>query len=89
MATSEIEINAYPNPSSGKFSLLIVSPEQIEIRIEIYNNNSMLLWKKEKIMVNQSYIESVDLEGVPSGIYNIRVTTTATNKVIKMIVVRQ
>lgn len=74
-------INAYPNPSSGKFDVSV--PEKVNIlKTEIY---SALGEKVMNASVSANNSGGVDLSSLPNGIYYLRITTkegVATRKLV-------
>ncbi len=78
---SNIEVQIYPNPNNGKFTINLSQLE--EGSIEISNLYGVTVQKS--IFKNQELFE-VNMQDKPQGIYLITVksnNTTYTNKVIK------
>ena len=73
------KLNIYPNPSNGEFN---VSIEGVEIKkIEVFNNQGQLV-AVEAVNASNGHI---NLNGVASGMYFVKVTTaegTITNKMV-------
>ena len=88
MLINTLETEAYPNPSHGQFSLKIVTSQKSYFTIEIYNNIGSAIWKKQQVWVDGFYILPVDLRGLPSGIYMIRVYNSTMSGILKLIVVQ-
>jgi len=80
--TAYNDVEMYPNPSNGKFTL--VNGQSVIDRIEIYN----LLGEKnhEAINVNQHTIHEVDISGFPRGLYFVKIYSGANAYTMKMIV---
>ena len=54
--------------------------------IDIFNDYSQLLYRKQKVYVDKLLIEPVDLRGVASGTYIVRVYNAEASQVVKVIV---
>ena len=83
-----MEIEAYPNPNQGKFSLKISSGKQDTFTIDIFSQNSLLLYRKERIFVDGLYIAPIDLYGVPTGTYYVKVYNSDASKTIKVLIIK-
>jgi hypothetical protein len=78
-------INLYPNPTDGKITLSIKGENPGNIKIEILNIHGITV-KSEKIEMSDNQTE-VNLEGLPKGIYFIRIIFLE-NSVIKRIILQ-
>ena len=56
--------------------------------IDIYNDHSQLLYRKEKVYVDKFYIAPIDLYGVSSGTYYVRAYNADASMTIKVMVKR-
>ncbi|MCF8406010.1 MAG: T9SS type A sorting domain-containing protein, partial [Bacteroidales bacterium] len=65
-------LSIFPNPNSGMFNLELSGDRNEEISVRIYNSLSEVVFEKENIKVESSYIENFNLE-VEQGIYYIRI----------------
>ena len=83
-----MEIEAYPNPNQGKFSLKISTGKQDTFTIDIFTQNSQLLYRKEKVFVDRFYIAPIDLYGAPSGTYVVRVYNSDASQTVKVLVTK-
>jgi len=88
MLINTLEIEAYPNPNQGKFNLKIVAAQSAYFTIDVFNQNSQMLYKKEKVYVNKLYIAPIDLYGLPSGSYIVRVYNSDSRQTIKVLVTK-
>ncbi|HMU05013.1 MAG TPA: T9SS type A sorting domain-containing protein, partial [Saprospiraceae bacterium] len=72
----ENAIELYPNPAKGETNLDIVLSTDSKVSVEIYDNASKLV----KVITNEAFqaegIKSylIDLNDVPAGVYNVKVT---------------
>ncbi|PQL92977.1 leucine-rich repeat protein [Apibacter sp. wkB309] len=79
--TTEPQINVYPNPNNGLFSINLGNIS--EGSIEISNINGGIIYSKKFNGINEIY---VDIQTQPSGIYIVNVIsnqTVITKKIIK------
>lgn len=66
-------IEIYPNPSEGQFQLNVTSSHKGEIAVVVYNPLGVLVYKNKGI-IRESFQESLDLRGIPTGLYFIKVS---------------
>jgi hypothetical protein len=78
-------IKLYPNPTDGKITLSIKGDNPDNITIEILNIHGITI-KIEKLEISENQIE-VDLEGLPKGIYFIKIVFSE-NSIIKTIILQ-
>ena len=83
-----LELDTYPNPNLGQFELRIEMGTQAYFTIDILNNYSQLIYRKQKVFVDKLLIEPIDLRGVPSGTYIVRVYNAEASQVVKVIIRR-
>jgi hypothetical protein len=66
----QVEVKAYPNPTSDFLDIKINSEESLTLSIEIRDiTGRKLHFQKENVRVNGSYLESLDLSNLSSGNY--------------------
>jgi hypothetical protein len=88
MSQSEIEVDVFPNPSRGHFNLKIATGKPEEVTIDILNKNGKLLWRREKIVIDNNYLEPIDFYNIPPALYVVRVYNKDVNKSIKLIITK-
>ena len=88
MAANVLALGAYPNPNQGQFQLTMEYAGQAYFTIEVYNEHSQLLYRKEKVYVDKFYIAPIDLYGLPSGTYYVRAYNADASMTIKVMVKR-
>lgn len=88
---SEIQLNAYPNPSWDKFNIRVSSPQPVHVTITIFDitgKEVLQLIAGQKVSDSQEFLwDGKTAMGIEaeSGIYFIRVTTQDANQIIKVI----
>lgn len=65
-------IEVYPNPSEGQFHIRVASSHSGEIIVLVYNPLGILVYKNNDILQG-NYQESLDLSGIPTGLYFVKV----------------
>jgi hypothetical protein len=88
MQANDLELDTYPNPNNGQFELRIETGIQAYFTIDIFNDQSQLLYRKQKVFVDKLLVEPVDLTGVASGTYIVRVYNAEASQVVKVIIRR-
>lgn len=81
-----ITVNIYPNPNNGKFRLHINSKEKSTVTIQIYNPAGRLIYQKKDLVIQDEFIENVELNMVSAGIYSIFITNKNFVKTQKLII---
>jgi hypothetical protein len=88
MLANVLELDTYPNPNLGQFELRISFSTPAYFTIDIYNDHSQLLYRKQKVYVDKLLIEPIDLTGVASGTYIVKVYNAEASQVVKVIIRR-
>jgi hypothetical protein len=86
-------VNIFPNPSKGSFNISIEGSELVNLSIDIMDITGRIIFLKEVGTVPNSYLQEVQLENLPTGIYMVRVTTTSgtttSGTITKKIVIQE
>ncbi len=88
MQANVLELDTYPNPNTGQFELRIEMGVQAYFTIDIFNDQSQLLYRKQKVYVDKLLVEPIDLTGVPTGTYIVRVYNGEMSQSVKVIIRR-
>ena len=67
-----VDIQLFPNPNNGIFSVDISLREVANIQLRIYNEQSQLIFSDQTLQTDQ-WNPPVDLQGLPPGIYTLLV----------------
>lgn len=79
-----MNINVYPNPSHGLFTINIENVKG-EFNLEIYSVNGKLVYS-DKFITASDYFSEVDLKESGEGVYILRITGSEVNLVKKLII---
>ena len=75
-----INLNIYPNPSSGIFNISFISEKLNSFRITITDTYGKVIFNDKSIDFIGEYTRRIDLSKYSKGIYMIRVRTN--NKLV-------
>ncbi len=79
-------INLYPNPGQGDFSLRIETKKAMDLNIKVYNNRGVEVFEQEGLRVVNSELIHMDLTSQPSGIYMVTVYNNEGKWIEKLII---
>jgi hypothetical protein len=80
------QVSVFPNPTSGEFSLRLISGEKtLKIKYVIYNLIGKEIARKNIENAESDYTDKVDLSSCPDGVYFIEVTANGTKSVSKIL----
>ncbi len=78
-------LSAYPNPTSGKISILYTNGEAKNLQVRLFNINGQQLYNRLHInQINNSEI-SVDASALPAGLYLLKVKQGQSEKTVKVV----
>lgn len=81
----ELYFNIYPNPSSGVFNLELLSNKNDNIDVQIINMLGETVYNKSYVKnISVSHKERIDLSNESSGIYLLKINTSASNYHFKL-----
>jgi hypothetical protein len=84
ITTSQIEI--YPVPNDGHFTVSISSPKPENFTIIIYSNIGIKIYEAKDILVNGMLKKFFDLRPAPNGFYYVELKTNNKVMISKMII---
>jgi len=84
-ASSAIDLNIFPNPNNGSFTLELNSINTNELEIKILNTHGQVVFIKSQFEDFSSINELIDLRDRAGGIYFVVVTTDIKTQIKKLI----
>lgn len=84
----ELSISVNPNPVSGKADIAISGSEQGKMTLSICNVQGSLVYKENIDKSDDEILRQVDLSSIPSGLYNIILSSVNQTSVEKVYVVQ-
>lgn len=70
-----VNLNVYPNPNTGKFTLAFLSERTQDISVAVTNMMGQIVWEKKTEQWSGDYSEEIDLTVAGSGVYFVQVET--------------
>ncbi|MCK4638341.1 MAG: T9SS type A sorting domain-containing protein, partial [Bacteroidales bacterium] len=81
-----LNIRVYPNPSTGNFTINLISDKTTRLNIKIINPIGSLIYKESNIQVKGSYTNTLDLSNFPVGIYYLIIEGDNINSINKIMI---
>lgn len=80
-------VKSFPNPATHTFNITLVSPDQKEAVVKVYNTTgSIVMEQKTKLNKGINQV-TINIESLPAGLYNIMIV--AEQEIVKTRVVKQ
>jgi hypothetical protein len=76
----------YPNPSSGKFTVVFTSTELLKYKIELHNSIGQIVYFEDIKDFNGAYSKDFDITEYGKGEYFLRITDSKKNQMEKVII---
>lgn len=80
------DVNVYPNPTNGMFTINVTSANFNELNISISNIQGKEIYNFTERNINSDYNKQIDLEGIAKGVYFIKINTGTELKIKKLII---
>lgn len=80
------DVNVYPNPTSGMFTISVVNADFKELNISVVNIQGKEVYNFTDKNISSDYNKQIDLEGLAKGIYYIKLNTGDDMKIQKLII---
>jgi hypothetical protein len=80
------DVNVFPNPSNGMFTINITNANFNELTVSISNIQGKEIYNFTERNINSDYNKQIDLEGVAKGVYFIKINTGTELKIQKLII---
>lgn len=83
---NNINVNLFPNPSTGIFTLNLNSDFNKNINIKIYNSLGLVIFEQSNIVLKGKYSKTMNLDELPNGVYFLNVYNNNVNTIKKIII---
>jgi hypothetical protein len=83
-----VTIQVFPNPSDGKFTIDIKSASQQTLEVSLWNASGEQVYKESKSILNGEGTITVDVTGIPSANYLLRLSNGRGSIQKKLIIAR-
>jgi len=81
-----LQLEIYPNPGNGTFTLKLRSDNPETLDLKIFNNLGKVVFEKENISTENSFTGIIDISGNPEGLYLINLYSDKTSYLEKIII---
>jgi hypothetical protein len=81
-------IDIYPVPNDGRFTVSIVSPTEEFFSISVFTKLGVQVLEINNIFVNKHVNQIIDMSSAESGIYSILIRNSSNNIVKKVVISR-
>jgi len=85
--SNEFAADIYPNPNTGKFSIVLQGNEK-NINIRIVNALGSLVYTENNVKVTGKFTQIIDLSTLSEGVYYLKIET-GTDTLIRKLVIRK
>ncbi len=83
-----VQIEIFPNPSDGKFTIKLSSGTSEVLNLRIVNNLGEVVYEEYDVQLGESFVRNIDLSGFSEGLYFINLSSTETNYMKKIILTK-
>ncbi len=82
-------VNLYPNPCSGRSTVVYKTTESRNIRISLHNQNGALVRRIDNVFSEEAgeYEQCIDVHGLESGTYLLAITTGHGEQIVQRLTV--
>ncbi|MCC7317210.1 MAG: T9SS type A sorting domain-containing protein, partial [Bacteroidales bacterium] len=68
-----LDIQVFPNPSNGRFSLELNSTKRESVNIQVFDGAGNLVYQQKNLSVRSNSRHEINLTQQPSGVYNLMI----------------
>lgn len=83
---NNLNINIYPNPNNGKFTIETISQSRENINIQVFNTIGKLVYSENNVEVIGRMNKEINLNDMPRGIYFVRLINENVNIVRRIVI---
>jgi len=84
--SSSFDLNVYPNPAVGSTTVEVLSSNNEEMAIEVYDLEGRILIQKNMMAIEGLNQVDLDVSTLKPGIYTIKAGSALDTKLVKLIV---
>ncbi|MCH8317338.1 MAG: T9SS type A sorting domain-containing protein [Bacteroidetes bacterium] len=82
---STVQLEVYPNPNTGEFTVTFKIIEKQHINLKVFNIKGQVIYEENLSDFKGKYQNKIDMSGYAKGIYNLQLSTkekTINKKII-------
>jgi hypothetical protein len=83
---SGLNINVYPNPSSGNFRVELSAERITKAKLNMINAAGELVWGTAEVGINRKQVVPVNIEALPEGMYLLKIETSTGISNVKIMI---
>jgi len=80
---AQLQLSIFPNPSNGLVTINVVNTDLTNVSFEVFNSLGQIVYSKKYSGLNAS--ETINLSGMASGTYTVKIKSNEAMKVAKLI----
>jgi CotH kinase protein/Lamin Tail Domain/Fn3 associated len=85
--STKIDVSIAPNPNDGDFSILNTNDFVLECKIEIFAYAGRKVFEKRDVIIGANHNYPIELKGLPTEIYLLRLSGKNISEVLKVLIV--
>jgi hypothetical protein len=83
-----VDLNIYPNPNDGSFTVIISAEKPDTYQLQIYSNLGVKVYELRDLLITGTIKQKVDIRNVASGLYNF-ILTNKDRTIQKKVIIRK
>ncbi|MDP4209066.1 MAG: T9SS type A sorting domain-containing protein [Bacteroidota bacterium] len=81
-------LEVYPNPSSGKFNVIIANAKDGRANLDIFSSQGRLIFSRQVSVTNEANKFEMDLSSFPAGVYFLQMKINGSVNKAKIVIVK-